>query len=357
MDPTLMKSNTVPPRMTVLMPVYNGARYLREAVDSILAQSLSDFEFLIIDDGSTDASADIIRSYADPRITLVENGENLGLVATLNRGLALAKGDYVARMDCDDISLPRRLERQIAFMDAHPEIGICGTWVKTLGDSENRTIRFPTDPDKIRCITFFNSCVSHPSIVMRMSALKKHGISYDPAYSSAEDYALWAEALKHFEIANLGEVLLIYRQHAEQVTVRHAEASTEAVHNVRRMLLFELGIEACEEEYVLHSWLAAPTLSKARTRTQDECRVLMGVIEGWFEKLKAGNDKVHVYPQPAFSRMLFEQWFIICIQVLLAKGPRLIERFRLLPCLARLGLRQCMLPKYLVDILLGRCLS
>ena len=118
------------------MPVYNGERYLREAIDSILNQTFKDFEFLIINDGSTDLSVEIIESYADKRISLAHNGQNLGLITTLNRGFDLACGEYIARMDCDDISLPDRLEKQVVFMDNHPEIGICGSWVSAISDEK-----------------------------------------------------------------------------------------------------------------------------------------------------------------------------------------------------------------------------
>jgi glycosyltransferase involved in cell wall biosynthesis len=115
------------PRITVLMPVHNGEPYLDASVRSILGQTYGDFEFLVIDDGSTDGSARILRAYQDPRFRIVENGRNLGVVETLNRGLSLSRGEYVARMDCDDESLPERLERQVSFLDSHPEVGVLGT--------------------------------------------------------------------------------------------------------------------------------------------------------------------------------------------------------------------------------------
>jgi len=126
------------PQLTVLMPVYNGGPFLRSAIESILNQDFSDFDFLIIDDGSTDGSHEIAASYADPRIRLESNGRNLGLIATLNRGLDLARGTYVARMDADDIAFPDRLSKQLTFMEAHPEIGLCGTWYERDSRTEPR---------------------------------------------------------------------------------------------------------------------------------------------------------------------------------------------------------------------------
>ena len=115
------------------MTVHNGEKHLSEAIDGILNQTFKDFEFLVIDDGSTDGSADIIQSYKDVRIRFISNGKNLSVPVSLNMGLNLARGEYIARMDCDDISLPQRLEKQVQFMDANPEVGVCGTWLETFG--------------------------------------------------------------------------------------------------------------------------------------------------------------------------------------------------------------------------------
>jgi len=120
----------VEPKVTVLMPVYNGERYLNEAVDSILGQTFTDFEFLIIDDASTDKTPEILRSYDDPRIRVVTNEENLGLSKSLNKGLALARGEFIARMDADDVSYPYRLQVQHEFMTQHPGAGVIGSWAE-----------------------------------------------------------------------------------------------------------------------------------------------------------------------------------------------------------------------------------
>lgn len=350
MDSAMSGDVPAHPLVTVLMPVYNGAPYVGVAIDSILRQSLTDFEFLIIDDGSTDGSADIVRTFADHRIRLLVHTENLGLIATLNHGLAIAKGKYVARMDCDDISLPQRLEKQCAFMDMHPEFGICGTWVKTFGGAKDVTICFPTEPNKIRCITFFNSCISHPSIMIRLVAFKQNGISYNPLYRHAEDYALWVEAMRHFPVANMGEVLHLYRQHPGQVTVQHLEIQTRTILNIRRELLTDLGVEPTDQDFSLHCWLASPTLMQARNMDQDACGKLMGTCDQWFERLRHANSERQIYPQPDFSLMLFGQWFIICAQVLVAKGPRMFKYFRLLATLDNLGLKRTYLFRHVFGL-------
>ena len=120
------------PKITVLMPVYNGEKYLRESVDSILNQTFTDFELLIINDGSTDSSMEILNSYSDSRIRIVTNEVNLRLIKTLNKGIDLATGEYIARMDCDDIADPKRLEIQLQYMEKHPDVAVCGTGVKAV---------------------------------------------------------------------------------------------------------------------------------------------------------------------------------------------------------------------------------
>ena len=142
------------PLVTVLMPVYNGEKYLKEAIESILNQTFKDFEFLIINDGSTDNSVKIIQSFNDLRIRLIHNESNIGLIKTLNKGLKLSNGKYIARMDCDDVSLPKRLSVQINFMEKHPEIGVCGSWVKIIGLEQKFINKYPQKHEEARHIFY-----------------------------------------------------------------------------------------------------------------------------------------------------------------------------------------------------------
>jgi glycosyltransferase involved in cell wall biosynthesis len=139
------------PRISVVMSVYNGEKYLRQAIESILQQTYTDFEFIIIDDGSTDSSREIIQSYDDKRIRLVINEQNIGLTKSLNKGIRLAKGEFIARMDADDISLPQRFEKQVAYLDSHPEVGVLGTYANII-DHRGKIINniiFPTEHETI----------------------------------------------------------------------------------------------------------------------------------------------------------------------------------------------------------------
>lgn len=198
------------PFISVVMPVYNGEKYLCEAIDSILNQTFKDFEFIILNDGSTDKTEEIILSYEDPRIKYVKNEVNLQIVKTLNKGIALAKGKYIARMDADDISLPQRFEKQLHFMESNPDVGVCGTWLKTFGEIEE-TWHMPTKHDEILVTLLFESCIMHPTVFLRKSTLPQQYDIYDECFNTAEDYELWTRLILNTRIANVPEVLLKYR--------------------------------------------------------------------------------------------------------------------------------------------------
>ena len=156
------------PMISVIMPVYNGEKYLCEAIDSILNQTYTDFEFIILNDGSTDKTEEIILSYDDPRIVYVKNETNLQIVKTLNKGIALAKGKYIARMDADDISLPERFEKQLKFMEQYPSIDVCGTWMRII-DKPKQVWTYPEKHEEIKAQLLFNTPLSHPTLIIKKS--------------------------------------------------------------------------------------------------------------------------------------------------------------------------------------------
>ena len=215
-------------RVTVLMPVYNGERFLREAIDSILNQSYQDFEFLIIDNASTDQSRNIVLSYNDKRIQFIQNSENLGLEKSLNKGIRQAKGEYIVRMDCDDISLPQRLQKQIDFMDTNPRVAVCGSWVETFGD-DNNIWKFPLNNEEICCGLLFYSALAHPSVVLRKDLFVDNKFFYDELqrFEWAEDYELWVRISQKHELANIGEVLLLHCLHECNVGVRYKSKTND----------------------------------------------------------------------------------------------------------------------------------
>ena len=209
-------------KVSVIMPVYNGAQYLQEAIDSILQQTYRDFEFIIIDDGSTDNSLEIIRMNADldKRIVLLQNEQNSGICVTLNKGLEVAKGEYIVRMDCDDISELNRLAIQVAFMDSHPEYGLVGSNTKLFGEEIVNPYVFYFDEDWRMCVVdmIYATCMAHPAVIMRTEILRKYGLYYNDEFRAMEDFYMWWQFAKYSKITNIQQPLLNYRQHAKQVT-------------------------------------------------------------------------------------------------------------------------------------------
>ncbi len=203
------------PKISVLMTAYNSEPYIAAAIDSILNQTFSDFEFIIINDGSTDKTAEIVRRYTDKRIRFIDNKKNRGLIAVLNQGLDLCRGEYIARMDSDDISMPTRFAAQVEYMDANPDVGILGTAGQNFG--ANTDINYSPEivdaAELLRGVAFY-----HPSVMMRKSVLDKYNLRYDPNYYLVEDYELWTRALRYTKLRNLPQVLIKYRVHAASVS-------------------------------------------------------------------------------------------------------------------------------------------
>jgi glycosyltransferase involved in cell wall biosynthesis len=212
------KANMTLPPVSVVMSVYNGERYLAAAMDSILSQTFGDFEFIIINDGSTDRTADILRSYSDPRVLVVEQA-NVGLTRSLNRGIALARGKYIARMDADDISLPERFARQMDFFDTHPTVGVVGTACRVVNelDKTEQELHFPLSDEQLRPHLIRGNPFVHTSVMMRKSVLEAVG-GYNEAYPFAQDYELWVRLAAHTQLANLPEVLVMRRFHWDAVS-------------------------------------------------------------------------------------------------------------------------------------------
>lgn len=293
------------PSVTVLMPVYNGEQFLTQAIDSILKQTFSKFEFLIIDDGSIDSTAKILKSYIDPRIYLIHNQQNLGLVSSLNLGLKLARGQYVARMDADDISLPHRLYEQVKFMESHPEIAVCGSWVKTIGHPSGQIWDYPTDSGNILCQLLFECPLAHPTVILRKQNIEKEHFYYNETYRHAEDYELWVRASKKLTLANLGKVLLLYRCHDEQAVSQHAHQNQQLSDQLRLSQLKELGIHPSQDEIQLHQNISSWRFEKSKKSIHK--------IQIWLQKLDGVNKDSLTYPESSFSGVLGRRWFMVCL--------------------------------------------
>ncbi|MCD4753853.1 MAG: glycosyltransferase [Anaerolineaceae bacterium] len=209
------------------MPVYNTENYVAEAIESVLQQTFTDFEFIIIDDGSTDNSLVIIQLYAekDSRIQIVMNHENLGITKSLNKGIKLARGRFIARMDADDISFPERLQIQYDYMIANPTCAILGTWANIIDESGNliSTWRMPTSNEFIKWNLIWQNTFIHTSVMIRKSVFTNCE-PYHEGYHYAEDYELWERMSLNFRMENLPEIYVEHRIHTESIGSREAEA-------------------------------------------------------------------------------------------------------------------------------------
>jgi len=218
--------STSTPAVSVLMPVHNAGRFLAPALDSILAQTFSDFELIAIDDGSTDDSGKVLTEFAarDGRIRVFTQ-ENRGIVATLNRALELARAPLIARMDADDLSRPDRFAKQAAYLREHPDVAVLSGAMDVIDESgaHLRVAAFPTDPDAVARELLHRSCVCHPAVMARANALRSVG-GYRANARHAEDYDLWLRITEAGRVANLPDVLLSYRVHPQAISARHVVA-------------------------------------------------------------------------------------------------------------------------------------
>jgi len=277
------------PKLTVLMPVYNAEKYLNEAIESILNQTFSDFEFLIINDGSTDNSINIIKNYSDPRIILIDHETNEIYMKRLNEGLNIANGEYIARMDADDISRPTRFEKQVKFLDENPEIGIVGTYWKTFGSS-NKEVKPLCKPDEVKVFSIFHSPFAHPTVMFKKSLFDKNKLRYNENCHYAEDYDLWARALNCFNGANLDEVLLDYRVHSKNVSIEKAHIQSSMDKKIKQNILINLRINPTEEELDLHL-----EISIDYNLGQDLKKIQKGL--NWLNEIYTANQKAKIYSE------------------------------------------------------------
>ena len=295
------------PRVTVLMPVFNGGPFLREAIQSILDQNYQDFELLIFNDGSTDNSSVTINSFADKRITGYHYEKNIGYVSRLNYGISIAKGEYIARMDADDVSLPSRLKTQVEFMDAFSEVGICGTSIEIideLGLSLGNGQRYIED-EMLRIKLLADACFAHPTVIIRKSILVTNNLWYNENFAPAEDYKLWFDVSLKSDLANLPEVLLKYRIHSQQITRRKREIQKKATDAIRKLVIQDfLGHTIEENDFVLHNTLF----------TNDYILSKSYVIEArqWLRDLIKHNQTGKQFDEKLFKKYIGETWFSLC---------------------------------------------
>lgn len=308
------------PKITVILPVYNGALYIGEAVQSILNQTYGDFELIVINDASTDHTLKVLEDFTDPRLRVVTNEQNLRVVKSLNKGLAMAQGELIARMDGDDVAHPRRFELQVAYLDAHPDVDFCGSWVQVFG-SENYISKCSERHDLIKAHLFFLNSIYHPSVMFRRKSFLAHNLQYDESFTNAEDYGLWAKAVDVLQLANVPQVLLKYRVHASNVS--KLQDSTRKLlddihYRVYKDFLNKLQINYSEQDLQIHRQLA---IREVDTSTNEQLKQYLH----WLETIYTANQRTHYFEKQALQVVLMG-----CFNELLKRSRSSMQKCRLI---------------------------
>ena len=291
------------PRISVLMSVYNAEAFVANAIQSILNQSFRDFEFIIINDGSNDASVSIIQSFQDSRIHLVDNGDNKGLIASLNIGLALAKGKYIARMDADDEALPDRLKRQVELMEQHPDVCVTASDYYLWKDGHLTLQHSPDNSGYLKAILLFSTCFAHPTVMIRNNRASK-AWAYHPDFIHAEDYKLWTDLAFLGEFRNVTSPLLKYREHGAQISAQNKTRQEELSARIRKAYFKQWGFEVSASQFTTHSIIANNKKITSVSTLRD--------IEAWLMELTRQNDALAAIEPLGFKTAMRKFWYDSC---------------------------------------------
>lgn len=292
-------------KVTILIPVYNGERYIAESIKSILDQTYKDFELLIINDGSTDKTNDIIKSFKDIRIRLIENPKNLGLILTRNKGLKESTGEYIAFLDSDDIAYPSRIEKQITFLEKNQDFGMVGSWVKIIDEKSKETDikwKYFLSPNKIPFELLFNNYFTQSSVIIRKKILQNE--TYREGFAPAEDYDLWVRIAEKTKVWNLPKYLTKYRIHDKNISKTSSNLQKQCAEKVIMLQLQNLNINPSEEELYIHQLdFNSLNISKKEFINKEEI---------WLKKLINANTDKKIYSIVEFSKFISKRWMRIC---------------------------------------------
>jgi glycosyltransferase involved in cell wall biosynthesis len=296
------------PRVTAFIPAFNREAYICTAINSLLAQEYTDFEVLVVDDGSTDNTAGLVERYDDPRVRLVRNVCNQGMPATRNLGLELARGEYIALLDSDDYAYPKRLGRQVLFLDRHPEIAQVGSWCSLMnadGDLLHRVRRHPTEPAEVDARLLFHCSLINRTIMGRTALLREY--AYDETFSRCQDYELHARLAERHAMANMAEVLVCGREHEGRITRTTPALGREKKMAIQRRLLEVLDIRYGEQELAWHY-----SLTQKPTPDSPHALEYVAWAEAWLSQLEQANRRQKRYEPAFFAKTLGGVWAATC---------------------------------------------
>lgn len=276
--------------ISVVMPTYNtDVPLLREAVDSILNQTIRDFEFIIIDDGSTTDAKEYLNELTDPRIRIIRNETNRGITKSLNIGFRAARGKYIARMDSDDISLPERFEKQLAFMENNPDVIVCGSKAIDAGKKPSPSKNVIEDMENYRVrLLFTNPGPVHPTAFFDRAKLIQHHIEYDERLTYAQDYGMWVTVSKYGRVCILPDILVCRQKHPNQISIAHREKQIACDKMTQRILLTQLLDEVTEAELDFHYYASSGFCPEA---------VISRQVAEWYDRLLRANKEKKIYNQ------------------------------------------------------------
>lgn len=292
-------------RVSVLLPVRNGAAYLRTALRSLLAQSYRELEVLVLDDASSDGSGDMAAAVSDARVRVVRFDTPQGLGRLLNRGWELAQGAFIARMDADDVCAPDRLAAQVGLLRQRPELAGCGSWIRVIGARRSFLARYPVGDRTLRAYALFDNPLAHPTVCLRRAAFERAGLRYDETARAAQDYELWVRAMDVLPLDNVPRALLRYRQHAAAVTTQRAAESNARIAEIQRGLLARLGIQADADDLAFHRLVG----HGVAMRTSEEA----ARAERWLDRLVSANRVARVYDEDGLQRAVGFVWLRIAL--------------------------------------------
>lgn len=298
------------PLVSVLLPCYNVEKYVAETIDSMLNQTYANFEIIAINDCSTDSTLSILYEFQkkDERIKVFENDINLRLIKTLNKGIELCKGKYIARMDADDIALPERLEKEVEFLEQNTDYDIVSTQFATFKTGSKHTSLHinPTKYEELQAYLLFKSGICHPASMIRKTLFSDLNLSFEERYLHVEDYALWSKAIYKTKIANIGgKPLLLYRVHESQVSSLHEDLQTENKKEVFKIHCKQLNLDMSEEALDIYASVAeaVPRLSSFEYLTKCE-EFMIG--------LRNKNEKDIFCSSDFLEKMLSLHWIRLC---------------------------------------------
>lgn len=298
------------PRITIVMPAYNAEKYIETAILSILGQTFKEFILMIINDGSTDSTEHIIRSFKDPRIQYIKNDENIGLVRTLNKSIDLTETEYYARMDADDISFEQRLQWQLDFMDKHKNVHVCGGSFDIMEHGKKRKSAVLLENNEIKASLLFACHICHPTVMIRTLVLKENNVrfgvpfNYKDTYGhkilELEDFALWHKLKSIAIFKNLEQVVITYRQEGQNLSSQKKDLILERKKTFYSYYLNELHIKPSEKNLLFHITLSNFSLSQHVSDIQ--------FFKEHLENIKGANKKIKIYPIDALDKIIEEKW-------------------------------------------------